>query len=74
MQCELVVERVTRLVVEDSAVAEELTYEKVALIVAMACHVEGRVVPPSPVIGLLKSSKLSCWSVAGRAELMRHER
>ena len=74
MQVELVVERVRSLVVEDSGVAEELTYEKVALIVAIACHEEGRVVPPSPMIELLKSSKLSSWSVAGRAELMRHER
>ena len=72
MQCELVVERVRRLVVEDSAGAEELTYEKIALIVAIACREEEKVPPPSPLFELLKSKELSYWSVEGRAELTSH--
>lgn len=65
-------ERVRRIVVGDSAATEELTYEKIALIVAIACREEDRVAPPSPLIELLKSKELSYWSEEGRAELMRH--
>lgn len=46
----------------------------VALISAISSYVEGGVVTPSPVVELLKSSRPSAWSAAGRAELMRNER
>ena len=62
-------ERVRSLVVE-----EELTHEKVALIIAIACHVEEGVVPPSPAVEEeLTHEKVALIASIG-AELMSHGR